>query len=240
MKSTIVLCVTLFLSVSIVANAAVIFQDDFQNGTAGNPPVGPTIGSYSQYVGTHQIVDTGSGDLALKSIDATISSAYLVNCAPTVESPWATVEYSFTIVQDNSDLVGDNAFYQELVLRPSGDNLWLSWGSDNKAYLDYSINGQLNGAIDLGFAWNYGTEYDVHWSIDSDTDTYSLLINGTILRNNAAFGDDLTGLHSFAYGSNYVSIATQLMDDVIINGVPEPATLMMLTAGGLVLLRKRK
>ena len=239
MKSSIVLCITLFLSASIIVNAAVMFYDDFENGTAGNPPVGPTIGTYSQQVGTHEIVDTG-GNLALKSIDPADDDSFLINCRPTVESPWATVEYTLTIVRDNPVPVGHNAFFQELVLRPLGDNLDLRWGDDGKTYLMPYINGSSQNEIDLSFNWSYDTEYDVHWSIDSDTDTYSLIINGTILQNNVAFGDDLTGLYSLAYGSNSLTVGSQLMDDVIINGVPEPASLCLLAAGGLALLRKRK
>jgi len=239
MNSRIVCCTTLFLSVSIIAGAAVIFQDNFENITPGNPP-SPTVGTYSQLVGNNLVIDNG-GSQVLRSIDAADNEAFLVNCLPTNESSWAIIQYTLRINGDNLDLVGINAFNQQLVLRPLGDNLMLNWSADGKTYLNASIGSTMQEAVDLEFDWLPDTDYTVLWRLDAATDTYALQINGTIVRNATVFGDDLTGFYSLAIGSNSLTIGEQTLDNIIIEGVvPEPTSLLLLAAGGVALLRKRK
>src|SRR5207249_2862070 len=95
--------------------------------------------------------------------------------------PLATVSYDIRI-EANSALVGANAFVQEAILDPLGDNLFLFWGANNQLWLFKSLNGSsFVGPTPTTFGWSFDTDYHVVWEINGATDTSSLSVNGTSL-----------------------------------------------------------
>jgi hypothetical protein len=253
MKKMLMMLILVFMAFTASAgySETTIFLDDFENGTAGNLPGNPQIGTNgllgSGYV--HQIVNEG-GNLKLQSSDTVNDNAFAIYNRPIYEPLSSTTTYDFRILSPsviNTSLVGKNAFLQELILNNAGgDNLLLYWGDDYKLRLDITINGGgfWMDLIDLNYTWAYGTNYHIEWEINGAADTYSLTVNGTKLQDNVAFGDDIYELYAFSYGTNYDSIGTQVMDNVTIKdtaAVPEPAVMLLLGLGltGLAAVKRR-
>src|SRR5262249_23552969 len=107
------------------SSASTIFLDTYQTNPFGTPD----IGTYQQITGTYAIVDLGGGDKRLRSTATANGFALVAQHTMPPFAPLATVSYDFRI-EGNSVLIGANAFGQEAILNPLGDNLDLFWGSD--------------------------------------------------------------------------------------------------------------
>ncbi|HPG81031.1 MAG TPA: PEP-CTERM sorting domain-containing protein, partial [Piscinibacter sp.] len=76
-----------------------------------------------------------------------------------------------------------------------------------------------------------GTRYTVGWTIDLNTDRYSLALNGVSLVANAAFGIDVQSMNQLTFSSSFDTTGSAIIDNVSIQAVPEPGTWAMLLAG---------
>lgn len=107
-----------------------------------------------------------------------------------------------------------------------------TWSFDTLDWEDWDNQG----------AWDFTPVLDI--VLDIDADGYALSIAGdtiTLLSGalSGAFANDLTTGYAFAFAqTEYPSMDTSI-DQIVITGIPEPATLVLLGLGGLLLRRKK-
>ncbi|MDM7995601.1 MAG: PEP-CTERM sorting domain-containing protein [Acidobacteriota bacterium] len=243
MKNVLMTLIFLFVTLTTSAGygATTVFFDNFEDpDNVLVPVIGTSAGSNS-----NSIIPIGSNHV-LQSTDNWTSDGISIGNIPIYAPVQSITAYDFTILAplNNTSLVGENAFLQELVLNNgTGDNLFLYWGADNQLRLLTSVNGRSGALLDLSYGWEYGQNNHVEWIVDGVTDTFSLTVNGTKLQDSVLFGDPIDKLSILYYGSNFPTTGIQQMDNVTIRdlaAVPEPTTLLLLGAGlvGIISLKR--
>ncbi len=190
----------------------VILQDTYQDDVIGDPPNGPEVGSYIQISGNHMIDDFGGGDLKLLS-HSQAGDGYVINMRPIADAAVAETTYEYLIF-GNALPSGQNAFTQQWILRPLGDNLSLWWGDDQQLRVHITRVGGASETIATGFTWNSDTTYYVSVATDALADTFSIRINGSPVLVDEPFGADFTHLYSLAFADNFATAALRLLNDV--------------------------
>ena len=210
---------SLFFSLMLVASYSfgqVVFLDTFSNSFPN-----PEIGTYMQTGGTNEIFNNGSNNW-LRSVDKSstdVNAGFVVTGYPTSMPVKGTVEYDFQIVPVGGEFPDSyiylNAFQQELILSPLGNNLFLYWGENNQLHLRKSFNdGTFSDPELINIPWASNTVYHINWTIDADTNRFGLTINGTTFFDNVPFGRDIDNIQAFSFASNMQSTGAQLMDNI--------------------------
>jgi hypothetical protein len=214
-KSLMLLAITI-VCLSPSFSQATYLLDTFSDDTIGSPPNGPEIGSatYGGSGGTHTVFSQ-AGDRRLRSSDTSASGSILITYIPIAYADLMQVQYLFR-VESGAVLVGQNAFTQQLVLRPIGTNLMLDWGNDKKFYIRITRPGEPTTDISTGISWLLNTDYQVNWTVNLLTDRFTLSVNNTTLVLNGAVGVDITGMSSLSLSTNYNTTGNQVIDNVTI------------------------
>lgn len=112
-----------------------------------------------------------------------------------------------------------------------------TWSFDTLNWDDWANRGTFNFTPVLNIALALdGTGY----SLDLQGDTITLLsgsLSGTFA--SAGITNELTVGHAFAFAQTENPSLTASIDQIVITGIPEPATLALLGLGGLLLRRKK-
>jgi hypothetical protein len=246
----------LLTALPVPASAAVLLHDFFGDDTAGAAPNGPAIGTagYGGCCGqgganaAYTVIDS-AGNLKLR-IDSPgpandPANGSIIEYFPTVQPGAAKVSYEFRVARGGLAQAALNSFAQELVFDPLGLNLELLWSSDGDGHhLWYGISVPGQGTFtltDTGFVYALDTAYAIEWLIDANTDRFSLSADGTALASNVPFGADGTSLRELAFVNNFATTGTQVIDNVLIEAVPEPSTAALAALGliGLWSARRR-
>jgi hypothetical protein len=182
---------------------------------------------------SYQVFDDG-GNLRLRVTSPQPpgeTSGSVVEYFPTGPTRDFRVDYFFRMEQGPA-LAGANAFLQEIVLSPLGTNLWLYWGNDNQLRIDTSAPGSSSsGLLDTGYLYTPGTAYLISWDVRGSAGEFSVYANGAALGSNLALPGPVTGLNELAFSNNFSTTGVQVIDEVRIGTVPEPATRALLAVG---------
>jgi len=222
-KSFVFPAIALLLWMTCLAQGNYVL-DTFSDDVTAGLPNGAEIGTATYGGGTgvtHEVFDMGSGDLRLRSLDMMVDSGVSIGYFPNGDPSVFQAEYLIR-VEGNSNLVGQNAFSQQLVLRPIGANLSLRWGNDHKLYFGISRPGQTTTTnTDTGLTWNFDQDYQVTWFVDSVNDTFGLIINQNEIYTDSPMGVDLTHLYALYFQSNFVTTGSQVIDNIRISRICE-------------------
>ena len=239
----------LALAASQSASAqALLLHDTFDADTVGLPPSGPLVGSATY--GTGVLIGTRIGDYTVVDVGGARqlqvtplgpvgdpANGTLIEYNPLPSAATGRhVHYDFQ-VQPGGDSAGVNGWMQEITFGPIGTNLALDWGastSGRSLVLATSTPGCCGGGYDLtdlGLSYVPGEQYRIDWYVDMAADRYSLFIDGVARVSNASFGDDVQSMGQLVFDSNFETTGSALVDDVLIEVVPEPPAWALMAAG---------
>jgi hypothetical protein len=174
-------------------------------------------------------MDDGGGDLRLFSDDGDTGGSLVVSYEPSERPRVSVTEYVFR-VESGGAPVGPNAFSQEAILLPIGNNLWVDWGPGGDVRVALSQPGQVTQSLDADFAWQPDTDYHVVLLIDAESDEFDLTINGVELFQGTPQGGDFDELRTLAFVSNFSTLGNQVIDDITITALPEPSQMALAVA----------
>lgn len=237
-------------SLSAAVNAAVL-TEGFESFTGGSAI---TTG------GTITVVDTGPNrtvtansttENKIGNVSMHIRDTDTFNASPTVTFSFpAMTSGSVTVTVWVGTQVPDGG---EFGVRLGGQETGVGTSTD-LAKVAFNWTGPAGSrttqlAARHDFAWTplvsspaLNTAYTITMTFDTDTDTYSASVNGTLLSSgnfvNTRKADNISSLHLIFGGSTDVRVGEFFIDNVSV--VPEPASLGVFGIGGLALLRRRR
>ena len=218
--------------------------DDFESYTSGNALSYENGAWFSKGAADNQTVAT----------DGTGNQYYAVNNVSTFWTRGATIDLGVDAIADGSvanlafrllDTTGRSDTSVGLCQLPAYESFDDEWGSYGP-YVSV-FNGQLrvrnaaNTGNDEVFAMTTGTWYDILMVVDNDNDMYDLYVDGSLIAADSPFRVNPSGtLQSLKVHMQHSNAGDILgIDDISVTVVPEPASLVLLGLGGL-LVRKRK
>lgn len=239
----------LILSVSGKAQAVVVFQDDFDDETAGTntDPGTPIVGQDWQVTektaSRVAVVDTqaqsGANSLLVRRLATDDSPSPLATASFDAASQLLVQNAEQATISFEMLLLDDGSTAQSIVLGngPGGQmfNLHFIRSSSVAGEVQY-FNGSFN-STGLNFAIGQWQTIQIDLDFDADTFTLSIEGNATTGSTDVGFTNNQTTFESVSFGSARPNHG--YFDDVLITTVPEPASAVLLCAGVALMVRGR-
>jgi hypothetical protein len=219
----------LFLLMALPTYA--LYSSDYEDYTVGNPiatessawwnPSSTGIVAVDPLDSENQVVDMSGG------ASTVWYEGYGVN---TLADQFVNVDFDLYI----SDTTVRTLTYAETDYDTS-DVIYNAWGRSGAGTIDYLSGGAwaTASAPTVDATWMH-----VRYELDQVNDTYSLILDGTVVLNSVACNPQPS--QTINTSTWDVGTGTVLIDNMAVTSVPEPTTCILLGLGGLLLRRKRK
>jgi len=199
-----------------------VLLDTFDDEQVGMEPLQPDLGSYFGVpLGTHTVVDPGSGDLRLRCEDDSAQGGCRFTFEPTDALAQTVTTYLFR-VEAGAESGGANDFDQQLILSPSGTNLSLEWSAfiGQLGVRIFTGSGESQFFVQ-GFQWAADTDYFVEIEMDAAIEKYRVIVDDEALVD-ADLGADFDSVDRLSVRSGFTATGAYQIDDVRIAQLPEP------------------
>ncbi len=214
---------------ALSAFSETILFDQLDDDTPGKPPNKPDIGSYEQLSGAVEVAALSPGDQRL-ALESKAGSGAAVVYKPTKEPEDFEVCYLFR-VDPNSKPSGANAYSQQLIFTPAGNNFDLYWGDGGDLFSRYSKGGTSSSLTTLPFNWKPGVDYLVQIAFDKGAGKYRITINSThVVSDSTPFS--YTSLRALAFSQNFPTSGVMYVDNASIKTTPSAAPSIQLKISG--------
>ena len=219
LTKTLVFLTLLTVLVIPSVSSAQYLLDTFQDDTPTAFPNGPEIGSatYAGSSGSHAVVNWGSGDYRLRSIDTSASGSLTISYIPLFSADIMQVDFKMR-VEGNSILAGANAFNQDLVFSSTSGliNIYLYWGNDLELRIR-TLGAGVDKTVDLDYKWLVDTDYQVSVFLDLTNNYYWVHIPGMGINYKfVTFDVDVTQLNTLYFSTTFATTGSQVIDNVVI------------------------
>lgn len=234
MRKTIGLVLAIAM-MAMPAYASVVFSDDFEGETIGAAPSNWTVSSpWASF-------ETGSDGVPGKDAVAAIwNGSYTIDSNATFDAPNADLmSWTLSFDQQNFQKWADWN-YADIVRTPGN---FLLKKDQYRSVLVYNSDGTLLGETADGLGSNQvWTHYTIAYAAATGTLTVSATnANGTTSGTFAGATPNFASHDRISFGvASAPDTQWTKIDNVVVDVVPEPATLALLAAGGVMMRRRTR
>ena len=247
------------LATASIGSAEVLFDVDFSEDTVGNTP---STASYTQGTTKPTGVNAGSDP---ESLTVVASAGTLTNAAQFVNDPLTNQVPTLTFDGGNGLVTSEIVrlewdFYVSAATNDATHTIaaFAAYGDAGANILAVTLtrlSGSDGGQLSQAFGSGYDSGADLTWSIgellqfemeiDIDNDTYSIWKNGTQIATDLALSTATSSFRGIVFRDGWAmggnaETATYSADNILIQTVPEPATMSLLALGAAALLRRKR
>ncbi|MFA6185970.1 MAG: PEP-CTERM sorting domain-containing protein [Phycisphaerae bacterium] len=260
-SSQIFLFLVIWFQVNVSINAQVVYSNNFNNGTASLSDF--TIRTVAGNIGTYSVT-ADSGQLKIATGNTTPCYGFAVINTANFAAPYQTtlknnsglVSWSFNV--SNLDGQWNNSFYFTLASNSSDPLVYTSTsyvfagggyvGNRMMIFRQGYNPSDHTHIIDITNGLPIGYNGSIRITYDPKTDIWSLYgvwgssyVAPELVANllGTCHDSTYTGLNLPYMGMGGSTSGIDYFDNLTVSVVPEPATILLLTLGGLVLRRKK-
>lgn len=232
---------TCVLMVTCAAQAALVFEDNFEADTLNVAPDNPSVGSWSTnvtYLSKIVVTDaavpgSSEGNNYLEIYDRDICNTHAIFTDETITGGTLTIEYMAYIPEGDSNAVF--ALSQDLTGNGlAGALFWVIAYPNN-------VVGRYDGTTvhDTGVDWAVGVWQEWVFDVNLDTGKFTVSVDGSISSEQDLWRPENTAKNFiFRGGQNGERF---YVDSVSVDAIPEPTTMGLLGLGTLgMIVRKKK